>query len=54
MLEKATNEEHAFFYDADGQAAAFVIYDSQGKHPYYYIRNDQGDVISFSTKPVQS
>ena len=29
----------------DGKAAAFVIYDSTGMHPYYYIRNGQGDVI---------
>ena len=44
-LEKAGNEERAFWYDGDGKAAAFVIYDSTGMHPYYYIRNGQGDVI---------
>ena len=29
------NEERAFWYDGDGNAAAFVIYDAAGMHPYY-------------------
>ncbi len=39
------NEERAFWYDGNGNAAAFVIYDAAGMHPYYYFRNGQGDII---------
>ncbi len=45
VLEKAGNEERAFWYDGNGNAAAFVIYDAAGMHPYYYFRNGQGDII---------
>ncbi len=45
VLEKVGNEERAFWYDGNGNATAFVIYDSTGKHPYYFINNGQGDVI---------
>ncbi len=45
VLAKAGNEERAFWYDGDGNAAAFVIYDSAGMHPYYYFRSGQGDII---------
>ncbi len=45
VLEKAGNEERAFWYDGNGNAAAFVIYDAAGMHPYYYFRNGQNDVI---------
>ena len=45
VLEKVGNEERAFWYDGNGNAAAFVIYDAAGMHPYYYFRNGQGDII---------